>query len=252
MRDVTDVLARTPGWEPQHARVLLVEDESPIRDIVRFHLGLIGMDCTAAENGLQALDLAARESFDVIVLDVGLPDVDGFTLCRSLRRSGMNREVPILILTARRDESDKIGGLESGADDYVTKPFGIRELLARIQALLRRPRSTWRVQPAPPDPTSICRNGLAIDLLHRRVVCDGRPISLTPYEFTLLLLLASQPGVVLDRQTLLEGVWSKDVNVTLRSVDTLVKRLRQKIERDPGEPTRVVTVWGVGYKFTAP
>src|SRR5439155_4584743 len=127
------------------SRVLVVEDEEAIRDLVCFHLDLAGYECTTTADGKAALEIATEQPFDVMVLDVVLPSIDGITLCQAIRRAGTNREVPILILTARREESDKVVGLESGADDYVTKPFSIRELLARIKALMRRPRSTWRV-----------------------------------------------------------------------------------------------------------
>ena len=230
--------------------VLLVEDDEPIRELIEFHLGLAGLDCTGVVDGKEALRMGGLRPFDLILLDLSVPSVDGLTLCRSFRREGPNREVPILILTARREEADKILGLDSGADDYVTKPFAVRELLARINALLRRPRSTWRVQPSPADDVApITQLGVTIDPARRRVVCDGQIVVLTPHEFNLLLLLASRPGIVFSREALHRSVWPEDVNVTLRGVDTLVKRLRRKVERDASEPERVITVWGAGYKF---
>ena len=232
------------------SHVLLIEDEEPIRELIEFHLDLAGMDCTAVADGREALRLALQRPFDIVVLDLALPTVDGITLCRTFRRDGPNREVPILMLTARREESDKILGLDSGADDYMTKPFGIRELLARLGALLRRPRSTWRAHPpVAADSVVVSRLGISIDPARRRVTVDDCMAALTPHEFNLLYLLASRPGIVFSREELLKTVWPDDVNVTLRGVDTLVKRLRRKIERDPSQPERVITVWGAGYKF---
>lgn len=230
-------------------RVLVVEDEEPIRDLVCFHLDLAGFECVAAGDGKEALRLATAEAFDLMLLDIVLPGVDGVTLCRVVRREGPNRDVPIMMLTARLEEADKVLGLESGADDYVTKPFGVRELLARTSALMRRPRSTWRARADGTPQPSVSLLGVAIDPSRRRVVCDGRVVSLTPQEFGLLYLLASNPGIVFSREELLARVWDQEVFVTDRGVDTLVKRLRRKIEHDPARPRRVITVWGAGYKF---
>jgi two-component system OmpR family response regulator/two-component system alkaline phosphatase synthesis response regulator PhoP len=185
-----------------------------------------------------------------MVLDLVLPALDGITLCQAIRRSGPNREVPILMLTARREESDKIVGLESGADDYVTKPFSIREFLARINALMRRPRSTWRAaSPSADEAPAVSVLGVTIDPTRRRVTRDGRLVSLTPQEFSLLYLLASNAGIVFTREELLSRIWNNGVFVTDRGVDTLVKRVRRKIETDPKRPTRIITVRGAGYKF---
>jgi DNA-binding response OmpR family regulator len=231
------------------SRLLVVEDEEAIRELVCFHLDLAGYECTTVVDGREALEIATERPFDLIVLDVVLPSLDGITLCQAIRRAGANREVPILMLTARREESDKVVGLESGADDYVTKPFSIRELLARIKALMRRPRSTWRAGATGPDPPSVSATGMTIDPTRHRVMLDGRAVSLTPQEFTLLYLLASSPGVVFSRDELLTRIWGNGVFVTVRGVDTLVKRLRQKVETDPSCPARVITVRGAGYKF---
>jgi DNA-binding response OmpR family regulator len=237
-----------PGRRP---RVLVVEDEEPIRDLVCFHLDLAGFECVTAADGREALKVATAQEFDLMVLDLLLPHVDGVTVCRAVRREGPNRDVPIMILTARREESDKVLGLDSGADDYLTKPFGIREFLARTSALMRRPRSTWRIaqSAAAAAAPAISLLGVAIDPSRRRVVCDGVVVSLTPQEFSLLYVLASNPGIVFSREDLLARVWHQEVFVTDRGVDTLVKRLRRKIETDPAQPRRVITVWGAGYKF---
>jgi len=232
------------------SRVLVVEDEEAIRDLVCFHLNLAGYECTTAADGKAALALARDRMFDVMVLDIVLPSLDGVTLCQAIRRAGPNREVPILMLTARREESDKIGGLESGADDYVTKPFSVRELLARVNALMRRrPRSSWRAAASVSDEPAVSALGVSIDPKRRRFTRDGRLVPLTPQEFSLVYLLASNPGIVFSREELLARIWDNGVFVTDRGVDTLVKRLRRKVEADPTQPTRIITVRGAGYKF---
>jgi DNA-binding response OmpR family regulator len=229
--------------------VLVVEDEPNIRELVCLHLGLEGYDCEPVGDGRQALQRSEQERFDLVVLDLMLPGLDGLALCRAVRNGKVNHDVPILMLTARRDENDKVVGLESGADDYLTKPFGVRELVARARALLRRPR-----QPAPAATVdelgpAIDVHGLAIDPARRRVRADGGDIELTDQEFRLLYLLATHPGIVFSREALLAKIWRGDTFVTVRSVDTLVKRLRRRIEPDPANPKYLLTVWGVGYKF---
>lgn len=229
-------------------RALVVEDEPNIRELVSLHLGLEGLQVTPAADGESALRLAGAEPFDIVVLDLMLPKIDGVSVCRAIRRDGVNADVPILMLTAKREESDKVVGLESGADDYLTKPFGVRELVARVRALLRRPRAQ-KGSAAPPAAAPITVGPLKVDPARRQVLIDGRTVDLTPHEFDVLYLLASSPGIVFTRDVLLERVWTNDVHVTERSVDTLIKRLRQKIEADPGEPALILTVWGTGYKF---
>jgi DNA-binding response OmpR family regulator len=236
----------TPPDAPR--RVLIVEDEEPIRDLLTFHLGLAGFACVGIGDGKEALFLLQAETFDLVVLDVSLPSLDGLSLCRAVRRQGPNHDVPILMLTARSEESDKVLGLEGGADDYVTKPFGVREFMARASALMRR-RDTWRPETDRAARRTIAAAGITIDPAKRRVACDGREVALTPQEFTLLYLLASSPGVVFSREELLDKVWQQDVFVTVRGVDTLVRRLRRKIELDPTHPRRVLTERGAGYKF---
>jgi DNA-binding response OmpR family regulator len=234
-------------------RVLVVEDETNIRDLVCLHLGLEGFECTPVGDGHEALARAAGQPFDLIVLDLMIPGVDGVTVCRAVRRGGENADVPILMLTARREESDKVLGLESGADDYLTKPFGVRELVARARALLRRPRgqaaAPGGAAAAPARDERFVIHGIEIDPARRLVRIEGQPIDLTNQEFVLLLHLARSPGIVFSREALLARVWSDDTFVTVRSVDTLVKRLRHKIEADSANPRFVLTVWGVGYKF---
>lgn len=228
-------------------RTLLVEDESAIREVVRLHLDLAGFDVTEVADGKRALDLARATHFDLIVLDVMLPGVDGMTLCRALRADGANTATPILMLTAKDTESDKVLGLESGADDYMTKPFGTRELVARVGALLRRHD---RIGHEPIGTTRLlARNDLRLDLDKRRATIRGQAVDLTKQEFDLLEMLAAHPGIVFSRDALLAKVWGGDTYVTDRTVDTVISRLRRKIEVDPQDPELILTAWGVGYKF---
>ena len=237
-----------PPDQSSAGRALVVEDEPNIRELVSLHLGIEGLHVTGAGDGEEAIRLASTEPFDVVVLDLMLPKIDGVTVCRAIRRTDSNSDVPILMLTARREESDKVVGLESGADDYLTKPFGVRELVARVRALLRRPRVA-KIGDASLA-AAVVAGPIRVDPARRQVHVRGRAVDLTPHEFDVLYLLAASPGIVFTRDMLLERVWTNDIHVTERSVDTLVKRLRQKIEVDPAEPALILTVWGTGYKFT--
>jgi DNA-binding response OmpR family regulator len=230
------------------ARVLVVEDEPNIRELVCLHLRHEGYVCDGVADGKQALGRIEAELFDLLVLDVMLPGLDGLSLVRAVRHGTNNRDVPIMMLTARREEADKVVGLESGADDYLTKPFGVRELVARARALLRRPRGAAAAAAASPDGL-VHVHGISIDVPKRRVQVEGREVELTDQEFRLLHLLATHAGIVFSREALLAKIWRGDTFVTVRSVDTLVKRLRRRIESDPASPKFLLTVWGVGYKF---
>ncbi|OFW39386.1 MAG: hypothetical protein A3J29_03105 [Acidobacteria bacterium RIFCSPLOWO2_12_FULL_67_14b] len=231
------------------ARVLVVEDDEHIRDLIVLHLGLEGLETEAIADGQEALARANREGFDLVILDLMLPGVDGVSICRAIRREGPNQDVPVLMLTARREESDKVLGLESGADDYLAKPFGIRELVARVRALLRRPRrSQLQAEAAVATERPVQIHGLEIDPARRRVRARGEDVDLTAQEFRLLFELATHPGIVFSREALLTRVWPDHTYVTERSVDSLVKRLRRRIERDPANPAIILTVWGSGYK----
>ena len=235
-----------PLAPPAGRRALVVEDEPHIRELVALHLGLEGLSVTQAVDGEEALRLTTAEPFDVIVLDLMLPKLDGLTVCRAVRRQPLNHDVPILMLTARREETDRVLGLDSGADDYLTKPFGVGELVARVRALLRRPRAGRSAA----SPEAIIAAGpLRIDPARRLAHVDGRAIELTRHEFDALQTLASHPGIVFTREALLERVWTPETHVTPRSVDTLIKRLRQKVEIDAARPKLILTVWGTGYKF---
>jgi DNA-binding response OmpR family regulator len=226
-------------------RVLVVEDDEHIRELLALHLRLEGLELTAAADGAEGLNVARTQPFDLLILDVMLPGLDGVTLCRAVRRESRNTDTPILMLTARREESDKVLGLDSGADDYLTKPFGIRELLARVRALLRRRRLPDAGQHASP----VTAGALTIEPARRQARLDGRDIELTAHEFDLLYLLATNRGIVFSRESLVQRVWGDELHVTERSVDSLVKRVRRKIETDPGNPRFILTVWGAGYKF---
>ncbi|HSC26116.1 MAG TPA: response regulator transcription factor [Vicinamibacterales bacterium] len=231
------------------ARVLVVEDEPHIRDLVALHLRLEGLNPVLIGDGTAALELTRAEPFDLIILDLMLPGLDGVTVCRAVRREPLNADVPILMLTARREESDKVLGLESGADDYLAKPFGVRELVARVRALLRRPRASQIARMAAGTGQAVSAAGVTVDPARRHARLDGREVELTAHEFDLLYLLASNPGIVFSRESLVQRVWGDDTFVTARSVDTLVKRLRRKLEPDPEEPRYILTVWGAGYRF---
>ena len=231
--------------------MLIVEDDARIRELVALHAGLEGMETVCVGSGDEALKAARSESLDLIVLDLMLPGLDGLTVCRAIRRGSANDDVPILMLTARDEEHDKILGLESGADDYLTKPFSVRELVARMRALLRRPRlSRMRNTETSVASTGVISVGdLTVDPGRRQARVRGREIDLTVLEFELLYLLASNRGMVFSRDALVSRVWGGDTFVTERSVDTVVKRVRRKVEDDAANPKFILTVWGTGYKF---
>ncbi len=227
--------------------MLVVEDEPHIRELVALHLRLEGWTPELVDNGVTALERLRAAPFDLVILDIMLPGLDGLTVLNALRRESPNGDAPVLLLTARREESDKVLGLESGADDYLAKPFGVRELVARARALMRRPRV---VAPVTSEAGAVVRvKDLELDPARRRVTVAGREAELTSYEFDLLYLLASHPGIVFSREAVLARVWKGEAYVTERSVDALVKRLRRKIETDPANPAYVLTVWGTGYKL---
>jgi DNA-binding response OmpR family regulator len=226
------------------ARVLLVEDDQHIRELVALHLQLEGLTVTSAADGNEGLARARAEAFDLIVLDLMLPGLDGVTVCRAIRRDSRNADAPILMLTARRDETDKVLGLDSGADDYLTKPFGVRELVARARALLRRRRPV-----AGEHAPAVHVGELTVEPARRQAKLGDREIDLTAHEFDLLYVLAANRGIVFSREALVQRVWGEGTHITVRSVDTLVKRLRRKIEHNAADPKFILTVWGSGYKF---
>ena len=239
------MIATDPAPAPSRRRVLIVEDEAPIRELLRLHLSLAGFAVDEIGDGAAALERLRAERYDLVMLDLMLPGLDGITLCRAVRGQGANVTTPILMLTARDTESDKVLGLESGADDYLAKPFGIRELLARVGAILRRTERAGH----PANGKRVQSRFVALDSDRRQAVVRGTPVDLTKQEFDLLYLLASRPGIVFSRAALLSKVWSDDVYVTERTVDTVISRLRRKVERDAQDPEMILTAWGVGYKF---
>jgi DNA-binding response OmpR family regulator len=224
------------------ATVLLVEDERKLRDLVRSYLERAGFTVLSTGSGAEALSLAASMSPDLVVLDLGLPDIPGETVARELRAEG---SVPVLMLTAKTSEEDRIRGLELGADDYVTKPFSPRELVLRVQAILRRGGG----QAAEQGVASYGGDELVIDEPRRTVVVRGAPIDLTPTEWGLLLALATVPGRVYSRFELINRVRGYEFEGYERTVDSHVKNLRRKIEDDPGNPRIVQTVLGSGYRL---
>ena len=232
---------------PSRPTVLVVEDEANIRELVCLHLDLENFAYVQAAQGDIALKLAREQRFDLVILDLMLPGLDGVTVCRAIRRDSKNTDVPILMLTARREESDKVVGLDGGADDYLTKPFGVRELMARVRALLRRGPGKPSVGAADASRALVYKH-IELDPARRKVIVSGRNVELTTNEFQLLYVLLSHAGIVFSRDALLNKVWKDEAFVTPRSVDTLIKRLRKKIEANPAEPAVILTVWGGGYK----
>ncbi|MEZ5100501.1 MAG: response regulator transcription factor [Thermoleophilia bacterium] len=227
------------------ATILLVDDEESVQKLLTFPLEREGFRVIQARDGEEALARFAEEHVDLVVLDIMLPRLDGYDVCRRLRQEST---VPIIMLTARDDEVDKVLGLELGADDYITKPFSIREFRSRVRALLRRAQLAAPAQQAPPD-ERIEIDGLVIDLPRRTVEANGEQVQLTYVEFELLRTLAASPGRVFSRAMLLESLWGSSAYRDPRTIDVHVRHLREKIERDAKEPSYILTVRGVGYRF---
>jgi len=229
--------------------ILIVEDETSLREALAYNLTRQEYIVEAVGDGPSALEAARRLHPDLMLLDLMLPGLDGFEVCRILRQE-MN--IPILILTARDDEIDRVIGLEIGADDYITKPFSMRELMARVKAHLRRERLIREEVGAEQNATSknvLYFENLALDLTRREVLLDEKPLALKPKEFDLLLFLAQHRGQALSRDFLLERVWRWEFSGGTRTVDVHIHWLREKIEVDPSQPTRIITVRGSGYRF---
>jgi two-component system phosphate regulon response regulator PhoB len=225
-------------------RILIVEDERDVVRLLTYNLEKEGFRVNSVSDGSLVLPEIRREAPDLLILDLMLPGMDGLEVCRQLRRHEKYSLIPILIVTARSGEADRVVGLELGADDYVTKPFSMRELVARVRALLRR------TEPQPQQ-TSVQRGHLLIDPSAHAVSVSGRPVELSALEFRLLHYLATHPGMVFSRDQLLDRVWGNDRSVTPRSVDVYIRRVREKIESEPQHPAYVQTVHGVGYRFAA-
>jgi DNA-binding response OmpR family regulator len=228
---------------PDASTILLVDDEDSIQKLLTYPLEREGFRVVPARDGEEALERFSAETFDLVVLDVMLPKLDGLEVCRRLRSQS---SVPIIMLTARDDELDKVLGLELGADDYITKPFSIREFRSRVRALLRR-ASAPRHEPR--NQATIEIDGLRIDPARRAVDVDGTAVQLTYVEFELLRTLAARPGRVFSRQSLLSALWGGAEYREPRTIDVHVRHLREKLEPDPGDPRYILTVRGVGYRF---
>ena len=226
------------------AKILVIDDEPAITKSLQYSLEKEGYKVVVSDNGIDAVEVAKKELPDLIILDLGLPGMDGYEVCRVVRNS---MTVPIIILTAKGEEIDKVVGLEIGADEYVTKPFSLRELQARIKALLRLVARHKVYKPEEPDKVEI--GDLVIDCTRHEVLLEGKLIPLTLKEFELLKLLALNANKVLSREYLIEQVWGYDFSGEGRTVDVHIHWLREKIEKDPDNPIRIQTVRGVGYRF---
>jgi DNA-binding response OmpR family regulator len=231
---------------PDSSTILLVDDEDSVQKLLTYPLERDGFRVVAARDGEEALQRFAAEPVDLVVLDIMLPKLDGLEVCKRLRAES---SVPIIMLTARDDEFDTVLGLELGADDYITKPFSIREFRSRVRALLRRAGTAHRVR----ETGEVLKAGpLRIDSDRRTAELDGTPIELTYVEFELLRTLAASPGRVFSRRALLEAVWGDAAYREPRTIDVHVRHLREKLERDPSDPDLILTVRGAGYRFREP
>jgi two-component system alkaline phosphatase synthesis response regulator PhoP len=227
--------------------LLIIEDDDNISTAIEEYFSRAGYVVNAASDGVAGMDAAVKSRPDVVVLDLMLPRMDGLAVCKELRQK--NPQMPILMLTAKDDVVDKVLGLEMGADDYITKPFSLRELEARIKSVLRRTRAAVASGDGK-DETPIVRGTLRIDPVTREVTIAERQVELTPKEFDLLRLFAGNPGRVFPRKYLLEKIWDYSYEGYDRTIDSHINRLRAKIEQNPDNPQLVLTVWGIGYKFT--
>jgi len=228
-------------------KILIIEDDPDIAKLIRLHIRDHGFETDVTGNGLEGYEKARNGGYDLLIVDIMLPGMDGLEICKRLRQTSIY--IPILILTSRSEEIDKILGLEIGADDYLTKPFSVRELVARAKALCRRVNE-WPAAEGSKEPVEeITAGKLCIQPEKRRVLLDGIEIGLTAKEYELLLLLASSPGRVYSRDQILALVWDYDSGVYEHTVTSHINRLRSKIEVDPANPSYLLTEWGVGYRF---
>lgn len=234
---------RAPKAGIELSRILIIEDDRDIAELVRYNLEKEGYQVSALGDGMSGLAQLQKAPPDLLVLDLMLPKLSGLEICKAVRRDEALNRIPILMLSARGEEADRVIGLELGADDYVTKPFSPRELAARVKALLRR------IQPPGKQEKPIAAGELRIDPASYRATRDGEAVPLSTLEFRLLYYLASRPNRVFSRDQLLDAVWGTGRFVTPRSVDVYIRRLREKIERDPDKPAHLKTVRGAGYMF---
>lgn len=226
-------------------KVLIIEDEQDIVDLLKIHLEDLDQKVESSSDGLAGLNIAMKGNYDLVVLDLMLPSMNGIEVCKALRKA--DNHVPVLMLTAKSEEFDKVLGLEIGADDYMTKPFSIREFIARAKALMRRTTSYAKEESSL---SPLCFEQLSIDPEKRKVSLNGQKIELTPKEFDLLFLLAQNPGKSYTRASLLHLVWGYDFSGYEHTVNSHINRLRAKIESNPDDPKFIKTVWGIGYAFT--
>jgi len=227
--------------------VLVIEDDPNIVELLTIHLRDLGCRVSSASDGWQGLSLAQEEPFDLVILDIMLPGLSGMEICRKIRLT--DRQTPILMLTARSEEIDKVMGLETGADDYLTKPFSVREFIARVKVIFRRKEDTANLQENTTSASVFHCDGLEIDLDKRKVTLDSVRVELSPREFELLALLASNRGKSYSRKRLLNLVWGYDFEGYEHTVNSHINRLRGKIEKDVSNPKYILTTWGVGYRF---
>ena len=226
-------------------KILVVEDEPDIRKLVNYNLAQERYKVLEAEDGEQALKIIQRDKPNLVILDLMLPGLSGIEVCKLLRERPDTAKLPILMLTAKAGEADRVLGLEMGADDYLAKPFSPRELVARVRAILRRANGAANVEQLP----SYDKGGLKIDFTTYEVFARGKIVKLTLKEFELLKFLVQNPNRVLNRDQLLDRVWGGDTFVTPRTVDVHIRRLRKAIEKDDSHPKWILTLRGVGYKF---
>jgi len=228
-------------------RVLLLEDDANIVELLSIHLHDLGCEVVAVANGQEGLTAALEQSFDLVILDLMLPGMNGMDVCRRIRQT--DRHTPILILSAKSEEIDKVLGLETGADDYLTKPFSVREFIARVKVIFRRKEDYGSAQEVLPASSIIRFSGLVIDTDKRKVILNETRVDLSPKEFDLITLLASNPGKSYSRKRLLNLVWGYDFEGYEHTVNSHINRLRGKIEEDISNPRFILTTWGVGYRF---
>ena len=226
-------------------KVLIVEDDRELIDLIEIHLKDIDCAVTKAYNGREGLDIALKEKQDLVILDVSMPEMDGFEVCKAIRAK---QSTPVIMLTAKSEEIDRVLGLEIGADDYITKPFSVREFIARVKAIFRRTKMD-KAENKDTIQNELHFDGLSINIEKRKVSKDGQRIDLSPKEFELLTLMASNPGKSYSRSSLLSLIWGYDFEGYEHTVNSHINRLRAKIESDMAHPNYIITSWGVGYKF---
>ena len=230
-------------------RILVVEDEAAIREMVALNLKRAGWDVLEAPSAERALELLHGEPCDAALLDIMLPGMDGLSLCETIRRD--NADIGIIIVSAKGQEQDKIRGLSIGADDYITKPFSVSELIARVEALVRRVRRSASAEGRSAEPDQLISGPFVLDEKSRVLYKSGRPIDLTQVEFQIMELFFKNPGTALVRDKILEGVWGKGYYGDVKIVDVNIRRLRMKVEDEPSNPQHILTVWGYGYRWIA-